>query len=267
MKRFLGLVSVLYSGIIIFVWVNNSLKNYLAPNMQIYLKIALFVLIVMSLVLLFNNKIEYKFKVSDLVLLLPLLLLILSGDGRLSVNLASNRKMNYSVQTKHDNTDNKSEQKKEEKKEIEPKKEITNIDIDVKDSSYSELGTYLTIGPKASNYIGKTIRVKGFTLFDDNIMPSGYFAIGKYNITCCAADSEFVGFYVKKENYEVKNNTWYQIEGYLESVKGLDGNEAVAISIVNLKEIDSTSEEQYVYPCYSYDNGSCEEVSKYDLSY
>ena len=269
MKRYLGLICLLYSGIIIYVWISNTLKNFLAPSMQIYLKISVFLLIIMALVLLFNNKIEYKFKISDLILLLPLILLILAGDGRLTTNFASNRKMNYNTQIKQEktNTTKNEEQKQEEEQEIETKKEITSIDVDVKDSSYSELGTYLSFGPKASNYVDKTIRVKGFVLLDDNVIPNGYFAIGKYNISCCAADAEFVGFYVKKENYEVKNNSWYQIEGYLEYFKGIEGNDAVAIRIVNLKEIDANSEEQYVYPCYSYDNGSCAEVSKYDLSY
>lgn len=266
MKRYLGLVSLLYSGIILYVWINNILKNFLAPNMQIYLKIALFILIIISLVLLFNNKIEYKFKISDLILLLPLLVLILSGDGRLTINFATNRTMNYNNQTKQVQTE--VEVKKDEEKEEEQiKNEITKIDINVKDSSYAELGNYLTFAPKATKFLGQTIRVKGFALLDEKIIPNGYFAIGKYNISCCAADAEFVGFYVKKENHEIKSNGWYEIEGILEKVKGLDGNEALAITVVNMKEIDSKNEDQYVYPCYSYDNGSCSEVSKYDLSY
>ena len=103
MKRYLGLICLLYSIIIIYVWVSDTLKNFLAPTLQIYIKIALIVLIIMSLVLLFNNKIEYKFKVSDLILLLPLLMLILAGDGRLTINFANNRTMNYNVQVKQKN--------------------------------------------------------------------------------------------------------------------------------------------------------------------
>ena len=92
--------------------------------------------------------------------------------------------------------------------------------------------------------------------------------LGFFILACdCTADAEFVGFYVKKGNYNINNNSWYEIEGILEKIKGLDGNDALAINIVNLKEIDSKKEELYVYPCYSYDNGSCAEVSKYDLSY
>lgn len=37
------------------------------------------------------------------------------------------------------------------------------------------------------------------------------------------------------------------------------------IKVINIKEISSKDEEQYVYPCYAYDSGSCEAISKYDL--
>ena len=267
MKRYLGLICLLYSGIIVYVLLNDLLKNFLAPTLQLYIKIALVVLIIMSLVLLFNNKIEYKFKIGDLVLLLPLLMIVLSGDAKLTANFANNRITNYNVQnTQNKIEDNAPVEEQEENKE-ETKKELTNIDIDVKDASYSELGNYLSFAPGSQKYLGKTIRVRGFALVNDNVIPSGYFAIGKYNISCCAADAEFVGFYVKKDNYTINNNSWYEIEGILEKVKGLDGTDALAINVVNIKEIDSKNEEQYVYPCYSYDNGSCAEVSKYDLSY
>lgn len=41
----------------------------------------------------------------------------------------------------------------------------------------------------------------------------------------------------------------------------------MAIRIINLKEIDAKEENQYVYPCYAYDNGLCAETKKYNLEY
>ncbi len=37
------------------------------------------------------------------------------------------------------------------------------------------------------------------------------------------------------------------------------------IKVIYLEQIDSSKEEQYIYPCYAYDDGKCEAVSKYDL--
>ena len=36
--------------------------------------------------------------------------------------------------------------------------------------------------------------------------------------------------------------------------------------IKNIKEINS-KEEQYIYPCYSYGDGSCSKVIEYNLEY
>ena len=91
MKKFLGFVSLLYVLLILYSWINGSLDNYIAPNMQIYLKIAIIPLTLMGFVLIFNNRNDYRFKISDLVLLIPLLMIISSGDGNLSMSLANNR--------------------------------------------------------------------------------------------------------------------------------------------------------------------------------
>ena len=51
-KRFLGIICLLYSGIIGYVWFSDKLKNYLAPQMQIYIKIAIIPLLIIGLVML-----------------------------------------------------------------------------------------------------------------------------------------------------------------------------------------------------------------------
>lgn len=276
MKRYLGFICLIYSFIIIYVWVFDTLKNFLAPNIQLYLKISLVLLLIMTIILLFNKNNNYKFKVSDLVLLLPLLMLLLAGDGRLSSSLAQNRMSNYNrgdisnkINNNNENNENKKEKNNEEPKNNnkEKKYDFTKVDFNVVDASYYELANYFTFIPSAKKYVGKTIRVRGFTMLNDKYIPDGYFNIGKYNISCCAADAIYVGFYVKKEDFEIKDNAWYQIEGVIEEAIDTEGMETTAIKIINIKEIDSKKEDQYVYPCYAYDNGSCKEISKYDISY
>ena len=88
--------------------------------------------------------------------------------------------------------------------------------------------------------------------------------IGKYLITCCAADSSFIGFIVDFDKTKIKDNTWYQVEGVLKRIKLTDGTYVVGVGAINVSEIDSKSEEQYIYPCYTYDD-MCSEVSKYNL--
>ena len=62
MKKFLGFICLVYSGIIGYVWIFNQLKNFLAPTMQIYIKASLIPLIIIGIVLYFSDHIHYKFK-------------------------------------------------------------------------------------------------------------------------------------------------------------------------------------------------------------
>ena len=260
MKKYRSLISLIYLIIIMYVWQSNILKNFLAPSMQIYLKISTIVLFFMFMIELFTNS-TYKFKVSDLILLLPILMLILSGDAKLSINLSEGRRLNYSY--KENTKEEKKEQQQEEVVE-EIKEEINTIDIEMKDSVYNDLTIYLTFDPNAKKYENKTIHIKGYTLTDADYIPSGYFMIGKYSISCCAADAQYVGLYVKK-NEDIKNNVWYDIVGVLKIIKDSDGNDTLAIIPSKITEIDGKNEEQYVYPCYSYDNGLCADIEKYEI--
>lgn len=284
MKKFLGIVCFIYSGLIIYVCLSNKLKYFLAPQMSIYLKLSVIPLILMGFVLIFNNKLHYKFKISDIVLLLPIIMLILAGDGKLSLNFASSRidtssLMQKKSEVKKQNNTGKQNEKQEEKieedvtitendSEIKEKEQEEKVDIyfDVNDQSYNVLISYLTYTDAAHKYEGKTIRVRGFSL-TNTYLPSQYFMLGKYLISCCAADAAYNGFIVKYDINKVKNNTWYEIEGKLKIGKDLEGYEFMYIDVTSIKEIDSKMEEEYVYPCYVYDNGACQEVNKYNLEY
>ena len=325
-KHFLGIVCFIYTFLILYMKVSDNLKNFLAPQMQKYILWSAPVLLLIGLVMCFNNHINYRFKNSDIILLLPILMLLLAGNGRLSTSLANNRnnfnntssKQNISSVSKDENKTNDEEENnievpksennntyeekdnntKEENKNIEnnntledinksdvtmnsskesetnssesstSKYDFSNIDFDIVDASYSMLSGLLTY-PEGNDYelnAGKTIKVRGFAVKNGlSNLPSGYFAIGKYIITCCAADAGFGGFYAKYDLSKIKENTWYEIEGVLEKAKDTEGYNILAINVINIKEIDGNKEEQYAYPCYSYDDGTCSIMDKYNL--
>ena len=270
-KKFLGLICLLYALIIIYVIVCNYLKNFLAPNMQLYLKISVFVLIFIWFVVVILNKVNFKFKISDLLLLLPLLMIILAGDGKLNASIASNRSSNISIEQKEEKVEEKDPIEEKQEEVVEKKKEeiveLTNIDFDIKDESYIDLANFFTYNKKSVTYEGKTIRVRGYAVTDLDYLPEGYFAIGKFGVSCCTADASFTGFVVKYNDKKIENNGWYEIEGYLERLTDLAGFDILSIKIVNIKEIDGNQEEYYVYPCYSYDDGKCEEIRKYNIKF
>jgi uncharacterized repeat protein (TIGR03943 family) len=262
-KRFLGIVSIIYSLLIFYVWFTDKLKSFLAPNMQIYLKVSSVVLLIMGLILLLNNRIKYKFKISDLVLLLPIIMVILSGDGNLSLTFAKSKMISKS---------NKTEERVKDDTPIEVVDDNTeyNFDevyFDIVDYNYSYLADYLTYMKGARKFDGKTIRVRGFAIDYSEFLQDGYFALGKYAITCCAADAEFTGFAVKYDLSKIKYGSWYEIEGVLREGKDREGYTIMTLEAVNVKEIDKKNEEQYIYSCAAYGNGKCDELLKYDLEY
>ena len=261
MKKFLGIICLIYSGIIAYVWIFNEIKNFLAPTMQIYLKVSLFPLVVIGLVLYFEEHIHYKFKVTDIILLLPIIMFVFAGNGRLSASFATNR-MNFSNKVSSKKVDEYSS----DDKNINIKDyDFTNPDFEIVDENYYELANYLTFLVDANKYEGKTVRVRGMASKVGEYISGNYIGIGKYGITCCAADAGFVGFLVKLDNNNIKVNHWYEVEGVLTKTKDNAGYEVLALTLAGVKEIDAKSEEQYVYSCYTYGDGTCSEVDKYNL--
>ena len=274
-KHYLGIVCLIYSIIIIYVYLSNNLGNYLAPNMQGYILVSVIPLIIIGLVLCFNNKISYKFRVSDLILMLPIIMIIISGDGKLSMSLSNNRNnglmkesnSNDIVEELDNDTGDISSNKDVDNTDEVEEYDFSNIYFDVIDSTYDTLVNYITYIPKAKVYEGKTIRVRGFTNTSASYVPDGYFAIGKYSISCCAADATYMGFIAKYDKAKVNNNTWYEIEGVLVRGKDKNGTDVMTIKVINIKNISDKDEEQYVYQCYAYDDGKCSDVQKYNLEY
>ena len=283
-KRFLGIICLIYAALIIYVKLTGNLGNYLAPQMQKYIIWSVVPLLIIGLMICLNKHISYKYKFTDIILLVPIVMIIFAGDGRLTASLANNRNIIYKnisnkeVSNDKEKTDNKEEQtnnepsKEENSNEhesSEPEYDFSTVDYDVMDASYSMLVGFLTY-PDMSGYdinyfVGKKIRVRGFAVKKLQYMPASYFSIGKYIISCCAADAGFGGFFAKYDLNKVKENTWYEVEGIFDKMKDNYGYEALVINVINIKEVDGNKEEQYAYPCYSYDDGTCSALDNYDF--
>ena len=259
-KKFIGIICILYSSIILYIILTNQLKNYLAPQIQIYIKVLVIPMIILGIIMLFNKH-EYKLKASDLILIIPLVLIIIASNARLSTSFASNRTttINYKNRVKTEVKEEIEEETINEYVEFKPYFEI-------EDSNYDSLASYITFAPKADKFVGKTIKVQGFVLRHAEYLQSGYFSIGKYSISCCVADAGYTGFIVKENDYKIEENKWYDIEGILRKGQDKEGYNILYIEIVNIKKINSKNQEQYVYPCYAYD-ANCSSVVKYDLEY
>ena len=265
-NKFLGIVCFIYCFIICYVILTNHLDNYIAPNMQIYIKLSIIPLFIVGLVLIFNNKFNYKFKISDLVLVIPLMLIFFAGDGNLTHAIAKvkmTNKKSDNIEVMYD-VDYELSDKEDT---VESNKKIEEFYFDIEDSLYSYLSDYLTYMKGAAKYIGKTIKIKGFAVDFGDYLTSDYFALGKYAITCCAADAEFSGMIIKYPKDKIKYGKWYQVEGVLELGKDSEGYNVMTINPVKVEEIEKGKESEYVYSCDTYGSGACEKLLDYDLEY
>ncbi|MCI2041789.1 MAG: permease [Bacilli bacterium] len=104
------IVCFVYTALILYIKISNNLGNYLAPQMQKYILWFVPILFSIGLVMCFNNHIHYKFKFSDLILLLPIL-------------IATNRN-NFYNSSKSKTNNEKTSQSKDSNQDIEITKSI-----------------------------------------------------------------------------------------------------------------------------------------------
>lgn len=262
-KKFLGIISLLYALIFSYVVLFDKIKFFLAPQIQIYIKLSIIPLFLLGIILILKEEEDYEFKISDLILVLPLVMLILAGDGRLNSHFAKTRNRRPSISAPSKET-SKTE---DDDYILKENYDFKNPYFYVSNKSYGEIADYLSFGPGKDRFIGKTIKVSGFALKKASYIPDNYFALGKYLITCCAADADFIGFFVKRDKYKIKSDAWYDIEGVLLKGKDRENHDILYIKIVNLKEINGKKELTYVYPCYSSGDNECYATKKYKLDY
>ena len=262
-KKIIPIICIIYSIFISYLVFTDKLSYFLAPNMKIYAYLSIFPLFLIGIVMLFNKK-NIDFKIFDIILLLPLVMFLFVGDGTLSISFAKNRVSNINKTRVVDNND----VKEDENEVIDSSEEYDFSDtyFDVIDSTYMELANYLTYTRGAKIYSGKTIKVTGFAIKDEEYLSDELFAIGRLAITCCAADSEFVGFMVKYDKSKIEENAWYEIEGVLE--EGVDGAgyNILEIKAINIKKT-TPAKEKYIYMCSEYGSGTCKDLQKYDFIY
>lgn len=259
-NKFFGVISILTSIMIGYLYFSKTLGYFLIPKMQLYLLIAGVFLLITGIIL-FTTSSKDGIYYSDLVLIVPFIFLFLMGDGKLTTNIANNR--SSSLQNKVVGSD---EVVVASDVQLDEDIEVLSIDFDVVDESYAGLSDAITYARNFDKLIGKTIRVRGFALKSTDFIPDGMFGIGKYLISCCAADASFYGFFVSTDDLSIiEEEKWYEIEGILETEKDTYGQNIIVVKLVNIKEISDKNEEYYIYPCYSYGDGSCKAVTKYDL--
>lgn len=250
MKKFLSIISLIYFTIILYIILTNNLSNILAPRMHINIILGGIALFILSISSLFGHS-HYKFKLIDLVLLVPIIMVILGGDFRLSSSLAGNRNRYVSNNSNNKYSGDTSINGNEK------------VDYVIDDDIYITATNLFSFGSSYDKYEGKVIKIRGFVQKNKDFITPGYFAIGKYAVTCCVADSSFIGVLVKEDKTEVVDEGWYEVVGKLYKIVDKYGYTSLALKTISINKIQK-EDSLYVYPCYE---GKCiDKLKKYGLN-
>ena len=117
--------------------------------------------------------------------------------------------------------------------------------IDIDDDDYGIF--YMDAIDHPERYNGKTIRYTGM-VYKGKSFPEGYFVPGRFAMTCCADDTQFIGFVCKSQYAEkLKNRQWVKVTaGITFEYHQAYGKESL---VLHSKKIESTKkpEEELVY--------------------
>ena len=115
--------------------------------------------------------------------------------------------------------------------------------IVVRDEEYIDI--LVTVEMYNDELKGKPIRLTGFVFRDEN-MPDGVVLLGRYTMTCCAADASVVGYFSKiPHSDQLKDGTWLEVEGKLSSTT-IEGSRVAMILVDSFKRVKAPKD-PYVY--------------------
>lgn len=200
-KYFEVSILISYVVIIIYTYLTSILNSLINPNVHIYILLTSIVFILFILVeILYSNSHKEKLKYSDIIYVIPLILVFFLGNGSISSSLVNNKGVNITnSNTVINNVNNE---------------KIKSLEI----SPLNFSATQAKLANNLNNYIGSEFTVDGF-VFKEEGMLENELVIARLSMSCCTADARVVGFLAKYDNEILKKDTWYTFKGKIDVKK------------------------------------------------
>ncbi|MFC4103062.1 TIGR03943 family putative permease subunit [Paenibacillus xanthanilyticus] len=111
--------------------------------------------------------------------------------------------------------------------------------------------TLTTLDLYRQNFIGKQVELSGF-VYRDEAMGADQFAVSRFAMNCCSADSLPYGLVATFENAAtLRKDSWVKVSGTLEEGQ-YDGDTILQLLVTHIESI-RTPDSPYVYPDYNFD--------------
>ncbi|MGH4118403.1 TIGR03943 family putative permease subunit [Clostridium sp.] len=281
MKRKLNLNELIWFFILVgftyyfyMIISSNKINLYVHPKMVKYAKFALYFFIVLTIfqgkniISVRKNK---KLKSGFIMFLIPLTLgFLFKSEGLSTYNvmnkgfsLTSQLKIN-TLKHKHITLDDGTELCEHNDDEYshlvdddyllleEPLDSVAIVKGETIDmTSENFMNFYENIYGKPYNYVGRSIKMKGF-IYKQNRLNKDEFILSRILVSCCSADAQLVGLLCNSSKAEVlTEGTWVNIEGTLEQHEYRDNKygEINVIPIIKVNKIEQIEGEnnEYIY--------------------
>lgn len=244
-EKLLGIYFIIMGLMIYILYFVGYLNNFLASKMIVFSLITGVIFLISGILILCNKIRNITLKKDSLLLIVPVIMIFVAGNGELSLELAKKRANNLAltgVSSTQSFTDTESDVVLNNNEEVL---------YELNDSNY--VITLNKLYENIDNIEGSKIIIRGFTIKDTSVITAGYFIIGKYIVSCCVADAGVVGILVKEELISVNDNEWYEIEGVINVIEDNTGSKTIAITPTTIESIES--ENMYVYQTYAFLQG------------
>ena len=118
--------------------------------------------------------------------------------------------------------------------------------ITVKEEGFMEILT--TIDMYRANFMGKSIRISGFVYREEG-MPENRFIVSRLAMQCCSADSTPYGVMVRSEEAPAySKDTWLEVVGTIGETRY--NNKEIILIDAHKIEVTEAPESPYVYPYF-----------------
>ncbi|MBV9281595.1 MAG: TIGR03943 family protein [Chloroflexi bacterium] len=120
-----------------------------------------------------------------------------------------------------------------------------SLSVDTRSFGMMDWVGALSADPNPRDYLGKPVQVSGLVLHSSDSVPSGYFMVMRYVVTCCIADARPVGLAVQDTSHgALRDNQWVTVTGTM----GMADDSGQKIAVVKPSKIELTrAGNPYIY--------------------
>lgn len=233
-----------FASYFFYLFITGNMDSFIHPRMKKYTIFAFIVFCVLAYFQIDKFFSDYegtqRIKKGYIIFLIPIFLGFIVNPKGLDPSIANKK----GLRLVGPNGENISIFKNDENDKKDNKDDV----IEVNESNYLKIVEDME--QNIDKYKGKRILITGF-VFKEKSFKEDEFVVARALISCCAADSEFIGLMCKwKDSNELADNSWVKIQGIIDTTTYKENGGTSIIPSILVKKIEKVDKpkNEYIYP-------------------